>query len=232
MRYWAFTLFGYALWIVCFELVGNIAARLPTHNLRTPLDEAIPLLPAAVWPYEACYLLPLVVPLLARDFERVRIGFLAALIANASAFAVYLGFPVAFPRPELGQSLSERVLALEYGWDFHPGANNLPSLHVAMSWLALITCWRQDLSRLALGALTLLVLSITASTLLVKQHLVYDAVLGIVWAFGSFAAAKRAHRAWVARRVAHRHRKFKSFCPRPGFSPSKRPPSGSAAQNR
>ncbi|HET9929694.1 MAG TPA: phosphatase PAP2 family protein [Polyangiaceae bacterium] len=201
-RYFAWTLLAYALWAGCFELVGNVAARLPTHDLRTSWDSRIPLVPAAIWPYEACYLLPFVIPLVARDAQRVRVGLVAAVVANLAAFFVYLAYPVAFPRPSLGSSLSERVLALEYALDFQPGANNLPSLHVAMSWLILITCHRQGLSRAAFCALTLLTLAITASTLLVKQHLVYDAIVGVVWAFGSFALAQSLHRAWTSKRAA------------------------------
>ena len=48
----------------------------------------------------------------------------------------YLALPIAFPRPELGSSLAERVLAVEYAADFRPGANKLPSLHVTFAWLA------------------------------------------------------------------------------------------------
>lgn len=192
-RYLALTVLAYIVWFACFELVGNVASRLPTHDLCTEWDRRIPLAPAAVWPYEACYLLPFLVPFVVRDAERLRIALLAAIIANLGAFFVYLAFPVAFARPRLGNSLSERMLALEYAWDFEPGANNLPSLHVAMSWLVLITCHRQGLSRGAFFALYLLTLAITVSTLLVKQHLLYDAVLGVAWAFGAFALAERVH---------------------------------------
>jgi hypothetical protein len=192
-RYLALTLLAYAVWFACFELVGTVAARLPSHDLCTEWDRRIPLVPAAVWPYEACYLLPFLVPLVVRDSERLGVALLAAIIANLGAFFVYLAFPVAFARPRLGNSLSERMLALEYAWDFQPGANNLPSLHVAMSWLILITCHRQGLSRSAFLALALLTVAITVSTLLVKQHLLYDAVLGVAWAFAAFALAERVH---------------------------------------
>jgi hypothetical protein len=62
-----------------------------------------------------------------------------------------------------------------------------------MSWLVLITCYRQGLSRSAFFALTLLTIAISVSTLLVKQHLVYDAALGVAWAFAAFALAARVH---------------------------------------
>jgi hypothetical protein len=196
IRYLKLTVAAYALWIVCFELVGQLGSRLPSRDLSTPLDRAIPLFPSAIWLYESCYLLPFAVPLFARDFRRVHVGFAAALIANATAFIVYLAYPVAFPRPELGNTVAERLLALEYALDFQPGANNLPSLHVAMSFLTLLTCARQGLSRKLMCALTLLTLGITASTLLVKQHLLLDAALGVLWAFASFKLAER----WSQRR--------------------------------
>jgi hypothetical protein len=191
IRYVKLTFAAYALWIACFELVGHVASQLPSRDLSTSIDRSIPLFPPAIWLYESCYLLPFAVPLLARDFRRVHIGFRAALIANATAFIVYLAYPVAFPRPKLGSSVAERLLALEYALDFQPGANNLPSLHVAMSFLTLLTCSRQGLPRGVMSALTLLALGITASTLLVKQHLVLDAALGVVWALASFKLAER-----------------------------------------
>jgi membrane-associated phospholipid phosphatase len=198
-RYLKLALFGYVVWLVCFELVGRLAARLPTHDLRTSLDLTIPLWPPAVWVYEACYLLPLIPALLVRDFQRLNIGILAALLANLSAFVVYFAFPVAFPRPPLGDSWAERVLAFEYAWDFQPGANKLPSLHVATSWLTWLICLRQGLPALVVTALGLLAIAISVSTLFVKQHLVIDVVFGMAWAFGWFALATRLYRAWCAR---------------------------------
>jgi hypothetical protein len=56
------------------------------------------------------------------------VAVVAIVLANAAAFAVYVALPVAFPRPPLGSSLAERVLAAQYAADFSPGANKLPSM--------------------------------------------------------------------------------------------------------
>jgi len=190
-RYALVVLAGYLIWTLSYELVGLLAARLPTVDLTTALDRAIPLWPPAVWAYEACYLLPFVPVLIARDWHRVNVWLLSCLVANLSAFFVYFAVPVAFPRPALGSSLAERVIALEYELDFHPGANNLPSMHVALSVLALFACNQQGLRRPALALLTLLVIAIALSTLLVKQHLALDAATGSMWAILSWKLVSR-----------------------------------------
>jgi len=186
-------LVGYALWIAAFELVGRYAATLQTHDLTTAWDRAIPLVPAFIWPYEACYALPLVALWLFRDWHRFNVGLLAILLASLCAFAVYLLVPVAFPRPVLGTGVPAQLLAAEFAADFSPGANKLPSLHVAISWIVLFAVWGQARHRavnlLALG----LVSAITASTLLVKQHLLLDVVTAVPLAAAAFAIAHRLY---------------------------------------
>ena len=130
---------AYGAWIVAFEAVGRYAATLRTVDLTTPWDAAIPLIPAFVWAYELCYLLPFLPLLVLQDWRRFDVALTAMVIANLTAFAVYLLVPESFPRPALGSTLSERVLALEYAMDFSPGANNLPSMHVAASWIVVRT---------------------------------------------------------------------------------------------
>jgi membrane-associated phospholipid phosphatase len=195
-RYLVVLFAAYLMWVLCYELVGHLAARLPASDLTTSWDRAIPLWPPAVWAYESCYLLPLVPVLLARDWHRVNVWLLACLLANLSAFVVYFLLPVAFPRPVLGASWAEHVIAWEYAIDFKPGANNLPSMHVALSWLAAFACAGQGRSRWLVGALGLLAALISLSTLLVKQHLLWDVVTGVIWALASWRLAQ----AWYRRR--------------------------------
>jgi membrane-associated phospholipid phosphatase len=106
---------------------------------------------------------------------------------------VYILYPIAFPRPVLGTSLSDMVLALEYKVDFYPGANKLPSLHVAFAWIVYLACRRQRLSRAGDAAVFATAALITAATLFVKQHIVLDAAAGVAWGFGAWAVAGRAY---------------------------------------
>jgi len=186
----------YLGWIVAFQLVGRYAATLHTRDLTTGWDQAIPLIPAFIWPYEACYALPLVALWLFRDWHRFNVGLLGIILASLIAFACYLLVPVAFPRPPLGSSLAERLLAAEFAADFSPGANKLPSLHVTISWILLFATWRQTRRRVVdLAGLTLVV-AVTASTLFVKQHLLLDVVTALPLAGLAFALAHRLY--WAA----------------------------------
>jgi hypothetical protein len=183
----------YLLWIAAFEAVGRYAATLHTVDLTTAWDRAIPLVPAFVWPYEACYVLPLLVLFVLRDWHRFNVAVVAIAIANITAFAVYLAVPISFPRPPLGVTAAERVLALEYAADFWPGANKLPSMHVAMSWILVASMWRQSRHRAVDGFLALLLASITIAPLFVKQHLIVDVAVGVPWGIASYAIAKRLY---------------------------------------
>lgn len=191
----------YLLWILAFEALGRYAAGLPTHDLTNPLDRQIPLIPIFIWPYVFCYLFPFLLAFVVHDWHRVCRGILSILFANLTAFIVYLAYPVAFPKPELGGSVSECLIRIEYVADFHPGANNLPSLHVAFAWLIYLICRKQGMKRIAEHALLLVALLITVSTLFVKQHILVDVVAGAIWALASWFAAGFFYPRWTARGV-------------------------------
>jgi membrane-associated phospholipid phosphatase len=176
--------------------VGSYASTLRTYDLTTTLDRAIPLVPAFVWPYELLYVFPFFSLFILRDFRRFDVALIALATANLAAFPVYMSLPVSFPRATLGHSLAERVLALEYAMDFSPGANNLPSMHVAMSWIMGRAMLGQR-GRIADALIVAIVFAIALSTVMVKQHVVVDAISGAVfgalaWAFATRVAVDRA----------------------------------------
>jgi membrane-associated phospholipid phosphatase len=188
--YFKVVLIVYMVWIIAFEAVGRFAATLETHNPTLALDLSIPLIPGFVWIYELCYLFPFLPLFLVRDFHRLNIALLSIFLANVSAFVVYLIYPIAFPRPELGASIAEKIIQLEYSADFSPGANNLPSLHVTFAWFVYFTIRRQKSRKLKELIVLLFTIMITLSTLFIKQHLVVDVIAGILWAFGFWALAR------------------------------------------
>lgn len=198
-RFYIKTFFAAALiWLVAYELVGHIAARLTTIDLTMWFDEHIPLIPQFVWIYAFCYLFPFVPILVTRDWHRFNRGLIAMLIANTAAFIVYLVFPVAIPRAELGSSISERMLGFIYWLDFEPAVTELPSLHVFFAWLIYLMSRGQKLNRFGDAAIFTVALGITVSTILVKQHFVFDVIAGLVWAFGSWTAAGLLYAKYVS----------------------------------
>lgn len=187
------TLILYVVWFAFFELVGNVAKTLPTRDLSLPIDRHIPFVAVFIWPYLLTHVWPFLPFAAVTDWHRVNRAFLAILLSNMTAYLVYVLVPVAFPRPELGTSLSERLLAWYYHVDFYPGANKLPSNHVAFVWITSIACLRQRLGRIGDAAVLAGAALVTASTVLVKQHIFLDAVLGIVWGLACWTVAGRLY---------------------------------------
>jgi membrane-associated phospholipid phosphatase len=188
------SLIFYFLWSIVFEVVGWYATILPTRDFTSAVDRQIPLIPEFVWVYVLCYVFPFLPIFVIKDWHRFNRGLLSIILANLSAFLVYLTFPVAFPRPELGQTLSERLLSFIYGVDFYPGANKLPSLHVTFAWIVYLVCRKQRLNRLGEGLVFFLAGMISISALFVKQHIVLDVVVGTGWAFAAWMLAGYLYR--------------------------------------
>lgn len=187
--YFKTSLLFYLAWILVFEAVGKLAATLPTRDLTLGLDRMIPVAAFFVWPYELCYLFPFLPLLLLKDWHLFNRAILAVILANLAAYVVYFALPISYPRPELGTSLADAVLRWEQDFDFKPGANKLPSLHVAFAWLVFIICRKQGLKKPAQALILAGAMLISVSTLFTKQHILLDVVFGIVWAFVAWAVA-------------------------------------------
>lgn len=187
------SLLAYLTWIMVFEAVGLYAVALPTRDVTLPLDRHIPLISWFIWPYLLCYIFPFLPLAVVKDWHRFNTAILAVLLANVAAFLVYFLLPIAFPRPDLGQSISDQVLALQYRYDFQPGANKLPSLHVTFAWVVYLVCRKQGLGRFREGLVFFTALLISVSTLFVKQHILLDVLAGAAWAFAAWFTAGRLY---------------------------------------
>ena len=183
------SLLVYLVWLILFEAVGWHAVSLPTYDITSFIDKQIPLIPQFIWPYLLCYIFPFLPLLVVEDWHRFNLTLLSVILANLSAFILYFIFPIAFPRPELGQSLSEHLLSFLYKIDFYPGANKLPSLHVTFTWIVYFSCRGQRLNKFGETIVFFLAVLITLSALFVKQHVMADVVAGLCWAFAAWALA-------------------------------------------
>jgi membrane-associated phospholipid phosphatase len=186
---------AYTVWLVYFLSLGHFASTLATMDLRTSLDRQIPLVSWMVWVYDFTYVLPIWALLVIRDGHLLNRLLMSVYIATLTATVVYLLVPIAYPSPEFGSSISERFLDWQHRIDFQPGANKMPSLHVAnsfMIWLAVRSRGRL-ISLLFLGMAVL----IAISTLLVKKHLLIDIATGAAWAFGAWWLAGKAYERWA-----------------------------------
>ena len=143
-------------------------------------DDAIPFSPGWIWVYllyfPVCFL-PVFFKELREDigiFRRTAAGF---VLQFAAALILFWAFPSQMLRPVFEPtSFSGQAVAWFYGID--AGFNLFPSLHVAN--VAYIACLAWKLERKALsGAVWALCCLITASTLFVKQHYLFDLPMGL-----------------------------------------------------
>lgn len=146
----------------------------------SPLDLRIPFVPQAVYVYALAYtavFFPVFVVGCPRLFRRTA---LAYVVTVSVALVVFSLIPVS--SAELRPNPADLNAAAFAGWGVRllytldPPTNALPSLHVALVWLAVLSAWK---AWPAVGSAAAIVgLGITTSTTLVKQHYVLDVVAG------------------------------------------------------
>lgn len=161
-------------------------------DLRLPLDDRIPFLPWMILIYVGCYVWWLYIYWLIsqrsrRDADRF---FAANLLSKAVSFLVFVLFPTAVTRPELGGgSVWNTLLRILYALD--KPDNVFPSIHCVLGWL----CWvgvrgKADIPFPCRFASLLMAVAVCLSTLTVRQHILMDVTGGILlseicyWAAG------------------------------------------------
>ncbi|HVP27994.1 MAG TPA: phosphatase PAP2 family protein [Myxococcota bacterium] len=186
------------LWVAGYF---GAAARIdPTaaRVLRTPVDDAIPFLPATIYLYTAVYtamLLPLFTVRCKRLFRRVVAAYGLVLAASLLCF-------VTWPVTSLGlrpdPSLLDRLSAVRFDvwgvrlcYALDPPVNLFPSLHLASVTLVALTAGTARRSYGAVGLV--LVAGVGASICTVKQHWVVDGLAGLALGGGAWALVVRPY---------------------------------------
>lgn len=141
------------------------------------VDEIIPFVPGFVFVYLSTYffwMMPYFLIENKKYFRKVVFVYLGVLFFS---YLVFLIYPVQMVRPTVrGEGFLEGLVNWLYGVD-GGGYNCFPSIHVAISFLGGMACFRYDKKYwwlLVWGGLIII------STLLVKQHYFLDVVGGLV----------------------------------------------------
>lgn len=176
-----------------FWLTRPITAGLRHYDLSLPIDSALPLIPAFVVIYVLAFFQWLVgYVLICRDSrERCYRVMSGEIVSKTVCLVFFLVLPTSMTRPEItGSDIFSRMLSIVYALDTPD--NLFPSIHIIESWL----CFRgsigaKSLSRGYKASMLLFTLLVTASVVLVKQHLVVDIISGVAVAeLGQLIAAR------------------------------------------
>jgi membrane-associated phospholipid phosphatase len=146
-----------------------------------PLDDLLPLRPEWSLIYGALYGFLIVLPVLVvRQPHLIRRTVFAYLSVWLTAYAFFVFYPTAAPRPEVVEGDGFGVWGLRALYGADPPYNCFPSLHVAHSFVSAYSICRvhRGVGLLSILAATLVGLS----TVLTKQHYVVDVVSGFLLA--------------------------------------------------
>ena len=173
----------YALFVATYLPINAFSLGRAAHTLFLPGEERLPFLPIFEYLYVLTYFMPALLIVTVRDYASFQRLVRAYGLTLLTAYTTYLLFPVYFERPHLEvSSVHTWLLSLEY---LDKPYNHFPSLHVALSWLAVHASAVSRRSRVGLGVLAV---GISVSTVFVKQHYIVDVLFGFALAWVAWRA--------------------------------------------
>ncbi len=168
----------YLLFSATYLSINAFSVGRAAHTLYLPGEERLPFLPIFEYLYLFSYFVGVLLVIGVRDYNRFRRVYRATGITLFVAYTTYLFYPVYLERPHLEvTSLHTWLLSLHY---LDKPYNHFPSLHVALSWLAVFAA---QVSRRTTAGLSLLAIGISVSTIFVKQHYIVDVIYGFALAW-------------------------------------------------
>lgn len=195
--------------LIVFYGTRPILAYLPAHDLSTPLDQRIPVLPVWITVYFAAFIpwiitLPWVLSESKRHAYRLCGVYTIIMIATLICF---LGYPVTIARPEItGDGIFDKAMRLLYRID--SPMNLCPSLHVVLSYL----CWRctmdcQKIPKWYQWFNLVFLIPVCLSILFVKQHFVVDIAVALIVSEGALQIGRAARLERIGFAIETRFRK-------------------------
>jgi membrane-associated phospholipid phosphatase len=186
----------YAAVLGIYFSAGHVA-RPPFVDVATPLDDALPFVPAFMVGYGLVYVVPLSILWLETTEEGIRRMTRAILLGYLVAAPFFIAMPVQDADPPLrADGAVEGLLALNRVAD--TTKNAFPSMHVGLATLLSLIGFRR--SRAWGLALASAAVVISVSTLLVKQHFVVDIPAGALVGVIAFRQVYGARSADASRR--------------------------------
>lgn len=151
----------------------------PVHVLSSPIDDRLPLIPAMAIPYIGWYPY-IIIGLLYLCLKDRSAYYRTLIVMNIGlivCYLIYFFYQTTVIRPEVIPDRWDRKLLVDFVYGVDNPYNCFPSIHALHSYvimrgaLAAKTMRKSVKAAFVIGAMTII-----ASTLLVKQHVIYDAL--------------------------------------------------------
>lgn len=176
------------------------------YNIETVLDERIPFIPWTLVIYFGCYLFWGInyILIAGQEKESVYRFFTADAISRIVCFCFFVLFPTTNTRPEIvADGFWNQAVIWLYSID---AADNLfPSIHCLVSWFCFLGIrGRQEIPKWYQYLSCVIAVCVFLSTLMTKQHVVWDVAGGVILAQICFTVSGKTQ--W--------YRIYQRFCER------------------
>lgn len=152
------------------------------YDLSCKLDEMIPFASVFVIPYVCAYLQWIIGFVMIANVgkEHCLYIFGGEIIAKLIIGVIYIAFPTTIMRPMIeANDIFSNMVALIYRVD--PPTSLFPSIHCLESWICLRGCIRQDFfGKKYKFIMALMTISVFLSTVLIKQHVIWDVISAVI----------------------------------------------------
>jgi len=168
---------------IMYKLAGILSSE--PYTLSSKLDNIIPFVPEFIYAYVFWYIMIIAVPFII--YIKNRTSFykyiVALFIMIILSFIIFVAFPTTVVRPDFEvQGITSWILNIIYLLDT-PSLCCLPSMHCALCFFMIIyTLITKEFNVLQKAIITIFSILIVVSTMLIKQHLIIDAILALIMA--------------------------------------------------
>ena len=156
------------------------------HYIYSPIDNKIPFIPHFVYVYDLFFptVLLTMYYVFRKDRKHYYRGIMAAIIGDVISSIIFVIYPTIMFRPWVDYSsldfLTRLVLKITYTADT-PALNCCPSIHCLFCYQAIFTlCISKKIKKRVKIPLSLFLILIVLTTMIIKQHYFYDAVLAFI----------------------------------------------------
>jgi membrane-associated phospholipid phosphatase len=174
-------------WVVPYSTATFFVESRTAYLLPFWIDNHIPLWPPALIVYALYMPFVFFTFILVKDLEVLKKGLYAFIIAAVVTFCFFVIVPTAMPRPEISANGFFDAALLKV-WFIDTPKNAFPSQHVAFPFVCSFI-WATAYKKWGWTTI-LFAVAVAISTMLVKQHYIWDVIGGIVvavfaywWAF-------------------------------------------------
>ncbi len=171
---------GGACTLILYQITNRVHVVEPKLLEFGAVDRAMPFWPSTVWIYFTEYAFFVYAYFWMKDLRLVTRYYYAYMTILFVSVAVFMMFPVAFPRdafPVVGDSISDMAMNFLRTYMDAP-ANCLPSLHVSSCFISSLCFWQESRKRAVF--LCFWSALVAVSTMTTKQHYFVDVWTAII----------------------------------------------------